>query len=225
MTKADWLSLVTTDDLYGELSLVQQQRKLLLFGALLMRRVWPFLDESVRRIVEIAEQCAAGTVNPRELRFGAAQLVADSAWFAARASKRLLRVVAPGGPLENQAVRHAELLTQYETYRDVIGDPTAPARPSPFSGVHHPALPGLLAALRRAPSPDPLTLAAVADLLEEVGCEDDALLAHLRDDSPHVAGCWAVERVLGRELIQLPLDGQKSWWRPAPLWWRGVRSL
>src|SRR3954449_12196742 len=102
MTKAEWLSLVTTEDLYGELSLVQQPRKLLLFGVLLMRRVWPLLDESVRRLVEIAEQCAAGTINPRELRRGGSELARDPAWFAARAAMRLLRVVAPGRPPENQ---------------------------------------------------------------------------------------------------------------------------
>jgi hypothetical protein len=213
MTKADWLSLVTTEDLYGELSLVQQPRKLLLFGVLLMRRVWPLLDESVRRLVEIAEQCATGTVNPRELRFGGRELARDPAWFAARASRRLLRVVAPGRPPENQDARHAERLAQYEIYNDVIGDPMAPPRPSPLRGVHHPALDALLAALRRAATPEPLALCAVADLLEEVGCEDVALLAHLRSEGPHVAGCWAVERVLGRELIQLPLDGQLSWMR------------
>src|SRR3954447_16899990 len=89
MTKADWLSLVTTEDVYGEFSLVGQPRKLLLFGVLLMRRVWPLLDEGVRRIVEIAEQCAAGTINPRELRFGGSELARDPAWFAARASRRL----------------------------------------------------------------------------------------------------------------------------------------
>ena len=213
MTKAGWLLLVTTEDLYGELSLVQQPRKLLLFGALLMRRVWPLLDESVRRLVEIAEQCAAGRVNPRELRHGGSELARDPAWFAARASKRLLRVVAPGGPTANLDARHAERLTQYEIYKDVIGDPMATPQPSPLRGVHHPALPGLLAALRRAATPEPLTLCAVADLLEEVGCEEDSLLDHLRSEGPHVAGCWAVERVLGREMHPLPLDGQASWMR------------
>ncbi len=67
---------------------------------------------------------------------------------------------------------------------------------------------------------DPLTLAAVADALEEAGCDSEPLLAHLRDrpcpcsfrhlphDScdgsafrakVHVRGCWAIDLLTGRE--------------------------
>lgn len=67
---------------------------------------------------------------------------------------------------------------------------------------------------------DPLALAAVADALEEAGCDSEPLLAHLRDrpcpcsflhpphDScdgsafrpkTHVRGCWAIDLLTGRE--------------------------
>jgi hypothetical protein len=42
-------------------------------------------------------------------------------------------------------------------------------------------------------------LAALADALEDAGCGQMQLLAHLRGPGPHVRGCWAVDWVLGRE--------------------------
>jgi hypothetical protein len=38
----------------------------------------------------------------------------------------------------------------------------------------------------------------LADALEEVGCTDAEILRHLRGPGPHVLGCWALDRVLGR---------------------------
>lgn len=70
---------------------------------------------------------------------------------------------------------------------------------------------------------DPLDLLPVADALEEAGCTEEELLRHLRGkercvdcvkfdqewmcvrggwvplSSPHVAGCWALDLILGKE--------------------------
>jgi hypothetical protein len=40
-------------------------------------------------------------------------------------------------------------------------------------------------------------LAVLADALEDAGCADPDLLAHLRGPGPHVRGCWALDLVLG----------------------------
>jgi hypothetical protein len=42
-------------------------------------------------------------------------------------------------------------------------------------------------------------LPVLADALEEAGCDQADLLAHLRGPGPHVRGCWAVDLVLGKE--------------------------
>jgi hypothetical protein len=42
-------------------------------------------------------------------------------------------------------------------------------------------------------------LAVLADALEDAGSDDAELLAHLRSPGPHVRGCRAVDRILGRE--------------------------
>jgi hypothetical protein len=62
-------------------------------------------------------------------------------------------------------------------------------------------------ALATYQSPDPATgqldlarLAVLADALEEAGCDDATLLAHLRSPGPHVPGCWVVDAILGKEL-------------------------
>ena len=46
---------------------------------------------------------------------------------------------------------------------------------------------------------DPARLAVLSDALEEAGCPDETLLAHLRSPGPHVRGCWVLDLVLGKE--------------------------
>ena len=36
------------------------------------------------------------------------------------------------------------------------------------------------------------------DALLDAGCDDEALLEHLRGEGPHVRGCWALDTLLGR---------------------------
>jgi hypothetical protein len=42
-------------------------------------------------------------------------------------------------------------------------------------------------------------LPVLADLLEEAGATDAALLAHLRGPGPHALGCHALDAALGKE--------------------------
>jgi hypothetical protein len=46
---------------------------------------------------------------------------------------------------------------------------------------------------------DGTRLAALADAVEDAGCENPALLSHLRDGETHVRGCWAVDQVLAQD--------------------------
>jgi hypothetical protein len=41
-------------------------------------------------------------------------------------------------------------------------------------------------------------LAVLSDALEEAGCDDSAVLDHLRGPGPHVRGCWALDLILGK---------------------------
>ena len=39
-------------------------------------------------------------------------------------------------------------------------------------------------------------LLVLADALEDAGCADDSMVAHLRTPGPHVRGCWVVDQLL-----------------------------
>jgi hypothetical protein len=41
-------------------------------------------------------------------------------------------------------------------------------------------------------------LPILADALLDAGCDDEALLTHLRGGGPHVRGCWALDLLLGQ---------------------------
>ncbi len=41
-------------------------------------------------------------------------------------------------------------------------------------------------------------LPILADALEEAGCADADLLAHLRSPGPHVRGCWALDLIIDK---------------------------
>jgi hypothetical protein len=43
-------------------------------------------------------------------------------------------------------------------------------------------------------------LAVLADALEEAGCDNADVLAHLRDGGDHVRGCWVVDGLLGKSV-------------------------
>jgi hypothetical protein len=42
------------------------------------------------------------------------------------------------------------------------------------------------------------TLPVLADAMEDAGCDNAELLAHLRGPGPHARGCWALDVVLGK---------------------------
>jgi hypothetical protein len=39
----------------------------------------------------------------------------------------------------------------------------------------------------------------LGDAMEEAGCDDEAILSHLRSSGPHSVGCWALDLILGKE--------------------------
>jgi len=81
--------------------------------------------------------------------------------------------------------------------REVLGNPfRVPAIHPAWREWHGGAV--RLIAERVARTWDFSALPVLADALQDAGCEDEHLLAHLRSPGPHVPGCWALEAVLGR---------------------------
>jgi hypothetical protein len=92
--------------------------------------------------------------------------------------------------------------THCDIIRDIFGNPFRPITINPI--WLNPTVSNLGQAAydeRIMPSGelDPTRLAVLFDALEEAGCDDNDILAHLRSQGPHVRGCWAVDLVLGKE--------------------------
>jgi len=99
-----------------------------------------------------------------------------------------------GGPQERRAECHL--------LREVFGNPFRPATISPaWRTPQVVALAQAASEERELPAGtlDQARLAVLADALEEAGCDQADLLAHLRGPGPHVRGCWAVDLLLGKQ--------------------------
>jgi hypothetical protein len=100
-----------------------------------------------------------------------------------------------------QAAREAERSRLCGLLHEVMGNPFRPAVGLPVDVSRTvPYLAEAAYANRESPSGelDPARLAVLSDALEEAGCADADLLAHLRSPGPHVRGCWAVDLILGK---------------------------
>jgi hypothetical protein len=86
-------------------------------------------------------------------------------------------------------------LEQCQLLRELFGNPYRPVRFDPAWRAHEG---GLVMHLGRDIYVEKrfAHLAVLADLLEEAGCDDEDLLAHLHQPGNHLRGCWALDRVL-----------------------------
>jgi hypothetical protein len=184
------------------------ERKLRLFACACCRGSWPLLsDERSREAVEVAERYADGIVNERGLRF-AFSCAADA--FAYASSTHTADPQAAAGAASAahpEAGYYARYVTPRKEHpallRDLVGP--LPFRPATLSPAWRtPQVVALAQAgydQREMPAGtlDVARLAVLADALEDAGCDQADLLAHLRGSGPHVRGCWAVDLVLGKE--------------------------
>lgn len=99
------------------------------------------------------------------------------------------------------AAETAEQFAQHRLLHCIFGNPFRPLTINPIWLT--PTMTNLAAAAyeeRSLPSGqlDTARLAVLAAALEETGCQDAAILDHLRSDGPHVRGCWPVDLILGK---------------------------
>jgi hypothetical protein len=86
-------------------------------------------------------------------------------------------------------------LHRADLVRDVFPPPGLPASFNPMWRTD--AVVGLAARMDATGEYEQVPMAALADALQEAGCEDVHILGHCRDDQqPHVRGCWVVEMIL-----------------------------
>lgn len=100
-------------------------------------------------------------------------------------------------PLWSASRHEPSLPNRCEAIREVFGNPFRPARPAPAWLRHNDGAARRLAATiydtgAYAEAP------VLADALEDAGCEDQAILGHLRGGGPHVRGCWVIDLMRGQ---------------------------
>jgi hypothetical protein len=94
---------------------------------------------------------------------------------------------------------------QASLLRDIFGNPFRPASVNPaWLAWDNGAVVNLARAAydnRALPAGtlDNARLGILADALEEAGCDNQAILGHLRSPGPHYRGCWPVDLVLAKE--------------------------
>jgi hypothetical protein len=126
---------------------------------------------------------------PAELAPAVWRALALPAWMAVRSEQAVARL-AQGRREARERRRQSELL------REILGNPFRPARPDP-DGLRRDC--GAAVQIGQAIYEEQAfeQLPILADALEEAGCTDADLLAHLRGPGPHARGCWALDLVLG----------------------------
>jgi hypothetical protein len=223
MTEEEWLACTDLPRLIKSQRRAGKDRQLRLFACACARRVWGRLDGTARDAIATAERVADGQASASDL--GAIYHAALEAWrdvghawagivatglavaneepskAALYASTAAPDVNAPSGTPARKKAMAAERQVLLALFHDVIGNPFRPV--VVCADWRTPTLDSLAQAGyaerdRSSGQLDPIRLAILADALEDAGCTDAAILAHLRSPGPHMRGCWALDLVLGR---------------------------
>jgi hypothetical protein len=176
------------------------------------------LTDRHARAVEVAERYADGLASREELR-----AATDADWWVFRATQPTGTYDASDA--SRAASRVADMLAD-ATFPEANTDPELYLAAARLRSVEGNAQAGLLHCIVGNPFRPPPTVAAdvrvysggavrrlaeaiyegrrfedlpiLADLLEEAGCTDAALLGHLRGPGPHALGCHGLDAVLGK---------------------------
>jgi hypothetical protein len=190
MDEAEWLACEDPRLMLEFLEGKASDRKLLLFGCGLLLRSSGGHREVIARIV-VAERFADGVGGPQELRrywqrgdpgphLSWPERPWEWAWSVATAA---------GEPYSSFTSKEEKL----HLLRDVFGNPFRPVRPGPW------VTPAAVEVARDCyDRRDFAALPVLADLLEEAGCPEQAVLDHCRQPGEHARGCWVVDLVLGK---------------------------
>jgi hypothetical protein len=219
MTEKQWLACTDSVRMLKSLRPQPTERKLRLLACGCCRRVWKSLAlQPVRRGVETAELYADGAVTDEELGvvYAAAvrafhraleRRVGDAAYHTKLQRMALAVDAAHGTPFQAGQLRGVVKDDSLKAVspvllRCVAGNPFHPVTVSP--AWQTPQVAALAQAAydqRELPAGTLHTarLAVLADALEEAGCDQADLLAHLRGPGPHVRGCWAVDLLLEKK--------------------------
>jgi hypothetical protein len=211
VTESEWLSCPDPDPMLSFLASqgAADERRLRLVACACVRQAWQLLTPQARVAIEMAEANAEGAATEEEVararwlvdRLPVGDQTARSAALAVWHATWDVRHRTPDCLWNLRVALHPVLgeegvkRAQADILRDLYG-------PLPFRPV---------ALDPRWRTRDVLTVAhavhahraygdlpAVADALEEAGCDCRELLDHLRNGGPHYFGCWGLDLVTGK---------------------------
>jgi hypothetical protein len=227
MDEQQWLDAADPQRLLAFLEGKASARKLRLFAAACCRRVWHLVDRpALRAAVEAAERFADGQATDSELaaaweatfrgrehdglsadplanaRFWAADAASQAACELNRADmvadSAAVAVCWESGGTARVALDRGRA-AQCALLRCLFGcPPHGPAAVDPAwlerdNGVVR----KVARSIRECGSFEDLPV--LADALEDCGCDDEGLLAHLRDPGPHARGCHVLDLLGGSD--------------------------
>lgn len=153
---------------------------------------------STARDIELAHQLADGTLSDAEriaALTGAPLNRAILNWSGVQAAYHVLRYCGLDDP--NQAERIGT--PGVDHFHRLISDPLPPLEwKGPFESSWQTSA-AVSLAMTIDSTGDFHLLPLLADVLEEAGCIDSAILAHCRGPDVHAYGCWVVDLVLGKK--------------------------
>lgn len=220
MDEERWLAC---DDPYAMLQFVGScvsDRKLRLFAVACVRRASElFRMRESTEALDLAERWADGSASDAEVSLASEAMqeayhFSDSTpadWAAClllregRAAASRVLPFAVLSVMENEfgviAPSPADLKKQAEILRELVANPFRSPLLAPFP-LKHDHIVELAQDVYDHRLPDgplePAHLVALADALEGAGCDNQEVLAHLREPGPHVRGCWALDLTLSK---------------------------
>jgi hypothetical protein len=211
MTESQWLAGESVESMLEHLADALTRRKAVLWSCACLRANWAALDdERSRHMIDVAErlvddaatddefQSATAGANDADDERGAYQ---TPYWAAESLALTHLN------SLTGNAVRYSGTppATLVALLHEVVGNPWRPIdlRGRPWLTPTALSLAEAAYQERRPDATgstlDPDRLAVLSDALEEAGCDEQAILSHLREAGPHVRGCWALDLLLDRQ--------------------------
>jgi hypothetical protein len=215
MTEAEWLAGTDPMPMLKFVCGKVSGRKLRLFAVACCRQVAHMLTAEAREGVELAERVAEGVADSAERKKGRDKAL-HVGWLRDEAfrHRRGPAKAAVCDALCRQPFKAATVTVwrtsrsvsdQCHILRDILPNPFRLVNLDPDWLAWNGGIVRRLAeaADEERPLPsgqlDSARLAVLADALEDAGCDNADLIAHLRHPGPHWRGCFALDAVLGKE--------------------------
>jgi hypothetical protein len=219
MTEQEWLACPDPQTMLEFLRGKVSDRKLRLFACAFGRAVRDSEHQLGPSTIAVGERYADGLVSDEDLAFECrkwacspeergpvAPSAYEGAWRAVDSLTRYERAWRHDPDSYSCLPANAVLRRTALLLRDIFGNPFRPSPPLPPAvlawndGTVRRIAQGVYDE-RRMPERtlDTARLAILADALLDAGSDNEELIAHCRNESPHVMGCWGVDLILGKE--------------------------